>query len=193
MNPFLPLRIPRIFQRWAPPQNSLNIPTPLLDKLIKVSQEFLWAIVRLLGHSGVGMDHTVLTHRIIRRTMQVVERLDQLKPRPAGTMNRHAFMYAVGGTHFGQRRTCNAAVALTYLRTRENHRPADRLAIMANLCDYELRLNAMGIETSFTSLAVCLFALAFINGDLSLLVPEIYQQSSIKGEVRKRSAPAKTR
>ena len=72
------------------------------------------------------------------------------------------------------RRTCNAAVAWSFLKHRDNDRVADKLAILANLCDYTLRLNTVELEQSQKPLSVCIFALAIANGDLSLLSPDSY-------------------
>ena len=51
---------------------------------------------------------------------------------------------------------------------------ADKLAILANLCDYTLRLDTVELEKSQKPLSVCIFALAIANGDLSLLSPDSY-------------------
>lgn len=75
---------------------------------------------------------------------------------------------------FKPRRTCNAAMALCFLKRRNNDRVADRLAIIANLCNYRLRLNTVKLEKSQSRLSVCILALAIANGDFSLLSPEIY-------------------
>lgn len=85
-------------------------------------------------------------------------------PRKGATTNRHAFIYAVGSSNFKPRSSCNAAVALFFLRSRRNHRPTDRL----------------DITSEFTSLATCLFALAFISGDMSLLISEAYPTSLVR-------------
>ncbi|KAH6715572.1 heterokaryon incompatibility protein-domain-containing protein [Leptodontidium sp. MPI-SDFR-AT-0119] len=73
------------------------------------------------------------------------------------------------------RRSCNAAVALSYLRTRDNTHVPDRLAILANLCNYDIRLNTIQVEKNHQHLGPCVFALALINGDFSLLYPEVYR------------------
>lgn len=86
--------------------------------------------------------------------------------------------FAVTGSGmFGSRPTVDAAGALTLLRTRECYRPEDRMAIMANMCGYEYRLNSRTVADQCDSLRVALLALSLINGDLSLLVPEVYSYS----------------
>ncbi|ETS81505.1 hypothetical protein PFICI_06507 [Pestalotiopsis fici W106-1] len=74
------------------------------------------------------------------------------------------------------RRTCNAAMALTYLQLRDLMRVADKLAIVANICGYDFRLDTTELEKSQSSLAICVLALAIGNGDFSLLVPQVYRE-----------------
>ncbi|KAM0797756.1 hypothetical protein BDR22DRAFT_432123 [Usnea florida] len=82
------------------------------------------------------------------------------------------FNFWIGGSK--TRRTCNAAVAWSFLKHRDNDRVADKLAILANLCDYTLRLDTVELDKSQKPLSVCIFALAIANGDLSLLSPDSY-------------------
>ena len=98
-----------------------------------------------------------------------LERLSSFLPEAHST---HMFAFWIGGSK--NRRTCNAAVAWSFLKYRDNDRVADKLAILANLCDYTLRLNTVELERSQKPLSVCLFALAIANGDLSLLSPDSY-------------------
>lgn len=87
-------------------------------------------------------------------------------------------LFAVAGSGmFGSRPTVDAAGALTLLRTRECYRPEDRMAIMANMCGYEYRLNSRTVAEQCGSLRIALLALSLINGDLSLLVPEVYSDN----------------
>ncbi|KAF4991859.1 hypothetical protein FDECE_13886 [Fusarium decemcellulare] len=73
------------------------------------------------------------------------------------------------------RRTCNAAVALTYLQFRGLLRVSDKLAIVANMCEYHVRLNTTEIEKTQNSLATCVLVMSLLNNDLSLLVPQMYR------------------
>lgn len=75
---------------------------------------------------------------------------------------------AKGFLHPDYRQTCNAAEALTYLQPRLNTVIADRIAIMGNLCDYKLRFNMEDPESRGYSFSLCAYALAILNGDLSL-------------------------
>lgn len=46
----------------------------------------------------------------------------------------------------------------------------DRLAMLANLCDHEYRINTEVLELPGGSFPICCLTLAIIYGDLSLLV-----------------------
>ena len=98
-----------------------------------------------------------------------LERLIWFHPEPSGF---HKVRFWFGSTK--PRHTCNAAVALSFLKHRDNDRVADRLAIIANLCDYSLRLNTWELEKTQSRLSVCVLALTIANGDLSLLSPDSY-------------------
>jgi hypothetical protein len=85
----------------------------------------------------------------------------------------------IGGMAFpdssGARYACNAAHALDLMATRKNSRILDRLAILANLCNYPMRLNTKTIEdvekssSENFSFSICVYTLAIANGDISLL------------------------
>ncbi|KAH6642223.1 heterokaryon incompatibility protein-domain-containing protein [Boeremia exigua] len=82
------------------------------------------------------------------------------------------------------KRTCNAAVALTYLRLRDLQCVADKLAIVANMCGYTVRLNTAKMEETQESLGLCMIALSLANGDFSLITPEVYRFPAGKGLAR---------
>lgn len=66
-------------------------------------------------------------------------------------------------------RVRSAAQALTFLNNRFNSHFPDRLAILANLCDYERRINTEVLELPNSSFTLCSLTLAILNGDMSLL------------------------
>ncbi|KAL8356164.1 hypothetical protein RB601_001462 [Gaeumannomyces tritici] len=83
-----------------------------------------------------------------------------------------------GSAYINKRREpdqCSASVAVAYLRLRDLERVADKLAIVANMCGYRLRLNTTHLGKTQPSLAICCFVLAIINGDFSLMVPQLYR------------------
>ena len=67
------------------------------------------------------------------------------------------------------RQQCSAAEALTFLDDRFNSVFSDRLAILANVCNYEVRIDSSVLELPGCSFSACALTLAILNGDMSLL------------------------
>lgn len=63
---------------------------------------------------------------------------------------------------------CNAAEALFYMTPRFNTVVSDRLAILANLCAYDVRLDSVALDQCGYGFSVCAITLATLNGDFSL-------------------------
>lgn len=70
----------------------------------------------------------------------------------------------------GHYRVCNSLAAVLYLEDRSNSRNGDRLAIVANLCDYGVRLNSTTLEKLGFGYSTCLLSLMLLNGDMSYMV-----------------------
>ncbi|KAF7195807.1 hypothetical protein HII31_02824 [Pseudocercospora fuligena] len=64
---------------------------------------------------------------------------------------------------------CSAAEGLNSLGPRENSRIVDRIAILGNLCNFSVRLNTDKLEQLGYGFSICAYALAILNGDLSLM------------------------
>ena len=75
---------------------------------------------------------------------------------------------------YGGRRKLDAATALTLLKSRGCRDVQDRITILANMCDYEIRLYTNEAVKHCDSLRIGLLSIALLNGDLSILVPEAY-------------------
>ena len=67
------------------------------------------------------------------------------------------------------RMQCTAAEAITRLEDRTNSVFSDRLAIMANICNYEVRIDSKVLRQPGSSFSACALTLAVLNGDMSLL------------------------
>ena len=67
------------------------------------------------------------------------------------------------------RQSCTAAEALRFLEERSNSYFPDRLSILANLCNYEYRLDPKVLELPQYAFTACVMTLAILNGDMSLL------------------------
>ena len=63
----------------------------------------------------------------------------------------------------------SAAEVLAMLETRSNTILSDRLAIIANLCAYEKRLDTTALEATTHGFSTAILVLSLMNGDLSLL------------------------
>ena len=85
------------------------------------------------------------------------------------------------------RRSCCAAAALSFLRHRDNSVVEDRLSIFANMCDYDYRLVIPEVTRRVSSLSAALLALALLNGDYSLLIPEINDPAGTEPAAHRRS------
>jgi Heterokaryon incompatibility protein (HET) len=67
------------------------------------------------------------------------------------------------------RQTCNAAEAITFLAEREISFFPDKLAILANMCNYECRIDTKILGNPKSSFSTCALTLSILNGDMSLL------------------------
>ena len=67
------------------------------------------------------------------------------------------------------RQLCNAAQALKDLDRRKNSVFSDRLAILANLCNYEKGFGTMAIELGGYGFSTYVLTVAILKGDTSLL------------------------
>lgn len=99
---------------------------------------------------------------IRRQCLQVIEEWsDKMPPDDATNVEDLDFDYHTA---------CNAAAALHYLSRRHNSVVSDRLAIMANLCNFETRLDALELDELGFDFGICATVLAVINGDMSIMI-----------------------
>lgn len=100
--------------------------------------------------------------------MQKTERLFFTVTEPDGSL-----LTSAGAGSLGKRLVCNASSATTFLRDRSSLYAEDKVAIVANCCNYDVRLDIFKLATRFRSLRSCLLTLAVMNGDFSLLVRDL--------------------
>ncbi|KAH0041005.1 hypothetical protein KCU78_g1027, partial [Aureobasidium melanogenum] len=103
---------------------------------------------------------------------EVLKKFDMMHPRPLIRNSQVPYFHMLGGYNYSSVSRCTAATALNFLRPRDNLHLEDRLAILANMCDYEVRVDIEQAQEC-PSLAVAHMAQAIMNGDLSLLIPEL--------------------
>jgi hypothetical protein len=63
----------------------------------------------------------------------------------------------------------NAVAVVNLVSAYSNKRVSDRLAIVANLCEYQVRLKTAELEEKNYSFSTCLLVMALLNGDISIL------------------------
>ncbi|KAI0555590.1 hypothetical protein F4679DRAFT_594056 [Xylaria curta] len=116
-------------------------------------------------------------HNLVEGAGQVLDAAEALHPRLARQNSTNGIIQTFGGYSYGTRWTVDAAGALTLLKTRDCRDKEDLVAIVANMCGFDIRLDTRAVG-DYGSLREGLTALALLNGDLSLLVPEAYRSSN---------------
>lgn len=167
------------------PYHSLDDnPQGLSSNIVCVPLESFWDMIDAMN-SLLGRDFVSLGTQLVRYggtqsyampdARVAIQAADSLHPRfIKGNTAQHIIMIYCRG-HYGKRPTINAAAAITLLKRRQCYHDTDRLAIVANMCDYDFRLDTRAVGRSCTSLSQAMLALALNNGDTSLLVPETYK------------------
>jgi hypothetical protein len=115
------------------------------------------------------------------RAWSIIEKAEELHPTAPQPKILSERMFIPGGNNYRPRQTADAAGALTLLRTRGCRDVQDRIAIVANMCNFENRLNTNMLARHCKSLRLALVALTVLNGDYSLLVPEAYALKTHEG------------
>jgi hypothetical protein len=107
-----------------------------MQRLILASREFLLLPAQIpTPTNSVAVYSGGYNNHQYARTVEVLNKVEMFQPTTAAMRNWSGNMHVLVGSSYGPRRTANAAVALSLLRDRYNERPADRLAILANICD----------------------------------------------------------
>ncbi|KAK3361771.1 hypothetical protein B0T24DRAFT_724253 [Lasiosphaeria ovina] len=146
------------------PAEIVCIPMTSFQQLVRAARFFVHRRRQALSHP--------LISRRAPSPLSIVSAAEQLHPQPQESHGEIVEIF--GGQSYGQRRWVDAAGALTLLKDRGCRDWQDLIAIVANMCNYEIRLNTDAVARNCQSLRVGLLALALLNGDLSLLVPEAY-------------------
>jgi hypothetical protein len=129
---------------------------------LSVAEHFDRVSDKLLQHSGnvdEVEDYIGEGDKMMTRLVKVMERI--LLHTPSDYWN----------TRIPSHRTaCNASLASMYLSNCFNSKPMDRSAILANMCQYPIRIDTIMAQSNKYPLETCLFVQAILNGDLSFLV-----------------------
>ncbi|KAI0006372.1 hypothetical protein F4779DRAFT_629871 [Xylariaceae sp. FL0662B] len=140
--------------------------------IVRVAKQLLERQYTPFGHAlmRLGGRPTTLLERagpIIR----AAEALNSVSEAPRGPGKN--FFWIGGAYSYGFRYTVDIAGVLTLLRIRSCRNQEDRIAIVVNMCNYDLRLDTQAAIDN-DMFRAGFMALALRNGDLSLLVPEAY-------------------
>jgi hypothetical protein len=163
----------------SPRQRSSNIVCVPLQSFWDMIDAMKYFLNRDFFEVGTWLMRSDAQHAYaIPEAQAAIEVAESLHPRAIGGNTILQVMKIYGKGNYGKRPTVNAAGALTLLKNRQCHLDCDRIAIMANMCDYDFRLDTRAIGQNCSSLRQAILALALNNGDLSLLVPEVYMSES---------------
>jgi hypothetical protein len=172
-------------EKMSQPHHSLDDKArQLTSNIVCVPLKQFWSVIDTMRHFldrdfvqlGPWLVNSTSTQpQDLPRLQAVIAAADSLHPRFAKGDTLSTIIRIQAPGIYGKRPTIDAAGALTLLKYRQCRYDSDRLAIIANMCDYDFRLNTQAVEQNCTSLRQAILALALSNGDVSLLVPEIYQ------------------
>ena len=111
---------------------------------------------------------------VLDRAEFVVYTAKRLHPEAAKAKVFYDEVWIAGANSYGPKMTVDAASAATLLSTRGCRDVQDRVTIVANMCDFDNRLNSFDLAASCRSLRIAMLALCIKNGDYTLLVPEAF-------------------
>ncbi|KAL2066580.1 hypothetical protein VTL71DRAFT_2651 [Oculimacula yallundae] len=135
------------------------VPASFKDGITEIMSNAWDAVIR----NGGNVDETVAFidqgEALMERLAKVIERI--LLHTPSDYWNTRI------QTH---RTACNAALAIMHLNNCFNSKPMDRLAILANLCQYPIRVDTTMAKLRGFPLETSLLVQGVLNGDLSLLI-----------------------
>lgn len=83
----------------------------------------------------------------------------------------------------GGRPVCDASEALWHMTRRSNSITSDRLAIFANLCEYDIRLDGRALDELGYGFSICAVALAVLNGDFTLMAGIATYNAGLAGKM----------
>ncbi|KAL8309481.1 hypothetical protein RB597_009651 [Gaeumannomyces tritici] len=158
------------------PPHSLDHQKPTMpSEVVGIPVKDLRSVVRAVKSLFEFVQRrTLYGQMVLRDQTEILEAAEALHP--ADSIRRHPFdmiqTSAVG--NYGNQQAVSAATALTLLRTRDCYYAHDRIAIVANMCCYELRIDTAEAAARCGSLRSEILSLALLNSDFSLLVPELY-------------------
>ncbi|KAI3321486.1 hypothetical protein HD806DRAFT_523966 [Xylariaceae sp. AK1471] len=157
------------------PSENICITLAQFRGMMRAAKSLLEQNFLLHGQALVQFNDQPIT--LLSRAAPILRAVESLYPAFARQLDSNKLkLQMIGGYNYGSRWTVDAAGALTILKTRECRDQQDLVAILANMCSYDIRLDTQAVAEA-GSLREGIISLALLNGDLSLLVPEAYQHS----------------
>ncbi|KAL8294968.1 hypothetical protein RB597_008376 [Gaeumannomyces tritici] len=162
------------------PPHSLEMrPRAMPSENVCISRDDLRGLVRVTRAFFESRQLTWQLHFFLSNAMKILDRAEALHPSSSDmTKNPHGGVHVLGSGEYGKGQAVSASTALTILKNRDCRDTQDRIAIMANMCRYEVRIHAGDAASHCDSLRAGVLSLALLNSDLSLLVPEMYKCST---------------
>lgn len=146
------------------PSEIICIPVTDFQGLMRAVKSLLGQLFQTIGQV------LVRTHDAI----PILSDAERLHPRITQRQDASG-MHMYGGRTYGGRQKLDAASAFTLLKSRHCRDVQDRLTILANMCSYVIRLDTDKVAQNCDSLRLGILAIALLNGDTSILVPEVYR------------------
>ncbi|KAH7171271.1 hypothetical protein EDB81DRAFT_778078 [Dactylonectria macrodidyma] len=166
----------RFTTELTPPKHSLDlIPRDLPSDVVCITvDQFQQMVRRMKNFLQNQLIKPPLEKAQLDNATKVIAEAEALHPALMATKSGIFTVNIYCLNNYGARHSVNGAGALTLLKSRACRDEQDLIAIVANLCHYEIRLNTRLVAKHCTSLRLAILALALLNGDFSLLVPELY-------------------
>jgi hypothetical protein len=146
------------------------LPVEALQETIDMAQSLLPA--SLIPRADRPSGNIRTAHRLIALKRQMEELNIYLHVYKEASENTRWLVGAAEAP--GLRYVLDCASAVRMLRSRGCRDVQDRIAIIANMCNYHIRLNTAKMGQRCQSLRLAILTLALANEDYSLLVPDLY-------------------
>ena len=178
----VPILSSMVSDSWAGDQSSIMaIPIEDFQRLVRAVKYFLKVDFASVADAAVPL--SLANSSAHKHARSILTKVETLHPTPPNAKCLSTRMFIPGGNDYERaRRTVDAVGALTLLGTRGCRDVQDRVAIVANMCYFENRLDTSILARRCKSLRLALIALTIMNGDNSLLVPEAYDLDAEEGE-----------
>lgn len=171
---------------WRRMSTNIHIPVHLFKDILAAARFLIDPPFVRYGDALVAMNGSVLPVSDLDmtetrdRARHILPKAYSLHPHPPKSVHISGILTAHGSGIDGPRQSCDTATALTLLKSRGCFRVEDRVAIVANMCGFDIRLNTFTLAQKCPSLRLAIFAQAFLNADYTIFVPELYRSPSFQ-------------